>query len=302
MLAIGNSPWPNSADASARQGASTQPSQLMVADGKPPWPSSSKAPDLPGPARQGSTAPAAGGSFIPTYEWAAVPEGASVPPGLEVRLTMDGSGRKMARVPATWRMLVVAEPSNDACRLDVTRHTQLGEVRAKIAGSLVGGDNSRVTALLAGGVMVAMEGTAHGCWMRTVEQAQLFGQRMTCILAPEEAATGGEPVDVQGPGEFDELLALLEQLEGSVAEVERALELSRVTVSRAHSELAQLEAQLDRLQCRGIDNAPASTDAARQQRKELTRRTEVLSARLSGLFVGLGAAKRQGGTASSRRR
>lgn len=310
-LAIGNTTWtgstapgairmssgPSSGARVQSQGTLAQPSQLMLADDRPPWPTSSATPDLRVPVDQGGRAPAiaaAATKFVPTYEWAAVPEGASVPPGLEIQLAMDGSGRKMARISATWRMLVVAEPSNDSCRFDVSRHMQLGEVRTAISGTLIGGNVSRVTALLADGVMVAMEGAAHGCWMRTVEQAQLFGRRITCIIAPEEAATDGELADAGDLRELDQFLTQLEQIEGDVAEVERALDASRITVSRAHSELAQLEARLDRLQCKGIDAAPASSDAARQQRRELTRRSELLSTRLHGLFVGLGASKRQG--------
>jgi len=310
MLAIGNTPWPGSTVSGATrttpgpprsaeqqgQGPAAQSSQLMLSDGRPPCPSSSSTtrdPRAPVDQSGRAHAGAAATKFVPTYEWAAVPEGASVPPGLEVQLSMDGSGRKMARISATWRMLVVAEPSNDSCRFDVSRHMPLGEVRTAISGTLTGGNAARVTALLADGVMVAMEGAAHGCWMRTVEQAQLFGKRITCIVAPEEAATCGEMPDAGNLSEFGQLLEQMEHLEGKVSDVERALDASRITVSRAHSELAQLEAQLDRLQCKGIDAASAPNDAARQQRRELTRRSELLSARLNGLFVGLGAAKRQ---------
>eukprot|EP00899_Mesostigma_viride_P024379 jgi/Mesvir1/5125/Mv15280-RA.2 len=61
------------------------------------------------PTRRGDTEPgsatgAGPAPFVPSYAWQAVPEGVNVPAGLEVRLPLDGSGTKEARIPDPWQL------------------------------------------------------------------------------------------------------------------------------------------------------------------------------------------------------
>eukprot|EP00401_Gymnodinium_catenatum_P039964 CAMPEP_0117515620 /NCGR_PEP_ID=MMETSP0784-20121206/30674_1 /TAXON_ID=39447 /ORGANISM="" /LENGTH=428 /DNA_ID=CAMNT_0005311443 /DNA_START=1 /DNA_END=1288 /DNA_ORIENTATION=+ len=213
--------------------------------------------------------------FVPSYDWQAVPEGALAPPGLEYRLAMDGSGARTARIPPSWRMLVVAQPQNEGCRVDVTRTTPLADVRVAIAAKLADGDMQRVDALFADDVLIAGGGAGSYSWIANVDEANVFGRRMTCTVLP------------------DSLCTQMDSLEDAVTDIERALGASKITVASAHGTLAQLEAKLDRLQCKGIDSADpvATSEEARLQRRQLTRRAELLQARLSGIFVGLNAAR-----------
>jgi hypothetical protein len=110
-------------------------------------------------------------------------------------------------------------------------------------------------------------------WHATVGEAQLFGQRVTCNVLPDVLELLG---------------AELDQIELSLAEVERAVVASQISASRAQSELAQLEAQLDKLQCKGVDAVNIDgSEAARAERRKLTQKAEVVQARLGGIFVGL---------------
>ena len=43
-------------------------------------------------------------AFEPTYEWQEVAQGQSVPSGLDVRLSLDGTHKTLARILPTWRL------------------------------------------------------------------------------------------------------------------------------------------------------------------------------------------------------
>lgn len=263
----------------SRQGSAAEP---MLAIAASPWPGAGSgvagsgavgAAQLPEIRPEGSRS-----VFVPTYEWTTVGETVSVPPGLEVRLPVDGSNTRSARIPPNWRLLVVSDPGNDACRIDVTRITTLVEVRTAIAGAMAAGDVERVQALLADGVSIA--GTDARSWTKTVEQASLFGRRITTRIKRSL-------VEIW--------TAEMQEIEAAISNVEKGVAASKLTAGDAHSTLAQLEARLDGLQCKAIDSAgPAGNENERMQRRELTRRAELLNARLGGLFVGLGVAKEQG--------
>ena len=101
-----------------------------------------------------ATAPNAERTFEPTYEWAAVPAGAMIPSGLEVKLTMhekhaelQGDGPeaapqaedppRLARIPPTWRLQVWVGQGFGFARQDVTRTTTVERLEAAIRASLV---------------------------------------------------------------------------------------------------------------------------------------------------------------------
>lgn len=109
------------------------------------------------------------GALIPTYQWQKVPQIASLPPGLEVWMPMNHA--KCARIPATWRMQVIAEGQVDAYRCDVGEHTLLSEVLEGAVTSFGWGSNT--VRLCANGIPLDFGDED------TVGSALLFGQKMT---------------------------------------------------------------------------------------------------------------------------
>eukprot|EP00927_Polykrikos_kofoidii_P049984 TRINITY_DN43951_c0_g1_i1.p1 TRINITY_DN43951_c0_g1~~TRINITY_DN43951_c0_g1_i1.p1 ORF type:complete len:354 (+),score=41.00 TRINITY_DN43951_c0_g1_i1:28-1089(+) len=144
-------------------------------------------------------------SVVPSYEWTRVGPGVMVPEGTQVRTAADGSGFRLVRIPPTWQLRVTTAPENEACNVGVTRRTTLAAIRAAVASVLVGGDVRQVKSLRINGDVVA-KGCGCGsidCWAQTVEQLQLFGQRVVCIIgststlpkmrAPKQASTDVMP-------------------------------------------------------------------------------------------------------------
>lgn len=64
-------------------------------------------------------------SFQPSYSWERVYPQQSIPPGLEVRLDLGGSGMKTARIPQTWRIQVWVDEVARFLRVDLTATTQV---------------------------------------------------------------------------------------------------------------------------------------------------------------------------------
>merc|ERR1712228_234962 len=65
------------------------------------------------------------GALIPSYDWVKGPAVAALPPGLEVRMDLDGGvGMKCARIPSEWRLKIDAEGQCDTYRQDVGRRTR----------------------------------------------------------------------------------------------------------------------------------------------------------------------------------
>mmetsp|Transcript_26672 Transcript_26672/g.58633 ORF Transcript_26672/g.58633 Transcript_26672/m.58633 type:complete len:352 (+) Transcript_26672:55-1110(+) len=101
-----------------------------------------------------------------------------------------------------------------------------------------------------------------------------------------EAATT-RSVPLQALGHLQGKLILLRD---DVFEVERALLADEVRPAEARDVLAQMEAQLDELQCKGIDSvstaglAPGAEEAAKSLRKELTHKAESLQRSLDAAF------------------
>jgi len=90
---------------------------------------------------------------------------------------------------------------------------------------------------------------------------------------------------------FDEIEASMEQLIASVR-------TSRLPFGTARTELAQLEATLDRLQCKGVDSIDtfelsSGKDLAKSIRKELTGRAEKIHNRMDQSFKAITYAQQQ---------
>lgn len=67
--------------------------------------------------------------FEPTYEWAAVLPGATVPVGLEVQMALDGSGT-LARIPDPFRLQLSLPAQLGIFRGDVFKASTIGEIAA----------------------------------------------------------------------------------------------------------------------------------------------------------------------------
>jgi len=108
------------------------------------------------------------GHLIPTYEWRVVPIGVSIPRGLEVRMSLNGWN--LARIPATWRLQVVAESQIDSYRTEVSMHTLVTDVIEGFKIAFGWADR-------------AVELVVDGCPLKTKELtvggAELFGKRLT---------------------------------------------------------------------------------------------------------------------------
>ena len=149
-----------------------------------------------GGAARGPAAVTPGGELVPSYAWRAVPDGASVPAGLEVRLRLvgddDGVGAlspgggadRLARIPPVWRLaLWLDAPARRYHRRDVTATTLVGEVVDAIADELR--DDPARIALCVGGP--GPDAEVLEPW-RSFD-AQLFGQRTLLRVVRAEAPT-----------------------------------------------------------------------------------------------------------------
>ncbi|EER05501.1 hypothetical protein Pmar_PMAR011526 [Perkinsus marinus ATCC 50983] len=96
-------------------------------------------------------------------------------------------------------------------------------------------------------------------------------------------------------GALEELDRQLADIEAEVRQVEGELDSGCLTPERAQHVLAQVEARLDKLQFRGIDeietgNLHSGKETAKYARKELVRRAEQLSQKIESIFRHLHAA------------
>ncbi|KAK3272656.1 hypothetical protein CYMTET_19062 [Cymbomonas tetramitiformis] len=66
--------------------------------------------------------------FRAKYEWQAVETGQQIPGGMEVSLPLDGSTKKMARIPPTWRLQIPLGKVAIIFRTDVRCSTTINQV------------------------------------------------------------------------------------------------------------------------------------------------------------------------------
>ncbi|CAK9019232.1 unnamed protein product [Durusdinium trenchii] len=112
-------------------------------------------------------------------------------------------------------------------------------------------------------------------------------------LVSDQSPKEQQSVDEASSTAMSELRDCEAQLEEATRQLQRtqlALVGAQVSPGQARADLAQLEARLDRLQCRGIDSVSTAglssqdEDAARSLRKHLTREVEQLQSRLDDTF------------------
>merc|ERR1711948_129074 len=95
------------------------------------------------------------GQLVPTYSWVQVPSVASLPQGMEVWML---AGLKAARIPASWRLQIVAEGQVDSYRVDVGEKTLVFDVINEAATKF--GWNARNLVLLGDGKPIDCAGNA----------------------------------------------------------------------------------------------------------------------------------------------
>ena len=123
----------------------------------------------PGPAAAATSS----GAFLASYEWADVPDGAHLPPGLEVDLPLDGRPRR-ARIPPKWQLKLWVDDETGFWRCEVSRHAKIAALN-HAAAQHTKCDTARLT--LAGAALDERS---------TVEEAGLFGrtQQLSVDLRP----------------------------------------------------------------------------------------------------------------------
>jgi len=117
-------------------------------------------------------------AFEPTYEWQEVEPGQTVPSGLDVRLSLDGTHKTLARILPSWQLQLYT-PGLGFVRLEVTRHSRLHEIEeAAVAMARSRGGGPGCTAAL----WSAAEPLPPTL---TAEEAQLFSRRASLKLQLE---------------------------------------------------------------------------------------------------------------------
>ena len=144
-------------------------------------------------------------AFVPTYEWQEVAEGQSVPSGLDVKLSLDGTHRTLARILPAWRLQVWPVDAAGAhphglgfVRHEVTRRSLLREVEAAaVAQARARGAGPACAAALWAGAEPLDASLS-------VEEAQLFARRGAlklvldgCELLPAAAAHAVDGLDAR---------------------------------------------------------------------------------------------------------
>lgn len=74
--------------------------------------------------------------FVPSYAWQIVDSWQTVPPGMEVKMPLDGERHKTARIPPQWQLQLGLGAVPGFARLEVTRATEVHELRASIAATV----------------------------------------------------------------------------------------------------------------------------------------------------------------------
>ena len=111
--------------------------------------------------------------LLPCYEWQELPEGVSVPPGLDIEMPLDGKPRQ-ARIPPRWQ-LKVSTAEHGFWRHEVTRSTSALELRQSAATHV--GLPLDVVQLRFAGALV--EDAA------TVEELGLFGREREVLVVTQ---------------------------------------------------------------------------------------------------------------------
>jgi len=108
------------------------------------------------------------GRLVPTYSWVQVPTVASLPQGMEIWMLGD---LKCARIPASWKLQIVAEGQVDSYRTDVGESTFVFDVLTGAASKF--GWAVQDLQLLCDGKATDFDGDA------TIGGAGLFGLKLT---------------------------------------------------------------------------------------------------------------------------
>lgn len=90
--------------------------------------------------------------------------------------------------------------------------------------------------------------------------------------------------------QLEQLETQLRKLNGAASASEEALQNGQLSPAQVRDSLAQLEAELEKLQCKGIDSvsfdglSEEDAEVARSWRRRLTRQVEQLQTRMDAAF------------------
>jgi len=130
------------------------------------------APAYPAGPNKGVVHTEAGLVLVPCYEWQELPEGVSIPPGLDIEMPLDGKPRQ-ARIPPRWQ-LRISTAEHGFWRHEVTKLTSALELRQS-AAMHVGLPLNDVLLSFAGALV---EDSV------TVEELGLFGRERELLIVP----------------------------------------------------------------------------------------------------------------------
>jgi hypothetical protein len=186
LTAVAKTPTPGGASVDDLLAAALGKVASIEATTSEPRPTASGSGSGTSAALQSYRARDAAGGYVATYEWQALPDGAVVPPGLDIDLPLDGGPRR-ARIPPRWQLKLWLNDEVGYWRIDVTRDTEV----ATLCRSAAEHAKRAAVRLLLGGVVVDER--------LTVEAAGLFGRtrELTVDLCPPPAAPQRAPASVR---------------------------------------------------------------------------------------------------------
>ena len=115
------------------------------------------------------------GEYKLGYDWREVLEGQSVPPGLEIRMSLGEDLPKIARIPCQWRCKVEVRANNNNVedfRIDVTRETKVCDILEALYSKYPEiGRERKYWRLIVGSQIVED-------YNLSVEQVKLFGSKI----------------------------------------------------------------------------------------------------------------------------
>lgn len=107
---------------------------------------------------------------------------------------------------------------------------------------------------------------------------------------PQDASFGGHsPLSKHTLQDLGQYVQKFDSIEADIGRIEKAFSEGIVLPSKANTDLAQLEAKLDKLQCNGVDSIEtfqlgSGKDQAKALRKKLTKRAEQLHSKMDDMF------------------
>ena len=144
-----------------------------------------------------------GEEFVPTYEYQPIHKGVSVPPGLDVKIDLQGHSHSQARIPDPWHLQLWVEMEYDDDSGGKASSKQGVAMGASRSMDLVFDDGSSMAA----GAMVGRpkKGCSHGCFARVQVHRDFDADAVKRHVLHDvcHAAVRALPTDTGGGAEHD---------------------------------------------------------------------------------------------------